>query len=154
MTILVQRRSTVLRRWTRPETWALTRTGYIHHLSANKSYPRPLKTISLSRPGTTIDGPIPQRDGNSILKIGWEIQPVYIAGKMITDGTYLWVFRGAAVRLFEFATNCRQVMREQRLLRGIVPVDLAARMAEYQRQREGAGGPRDAGGGLAAAAAA
>lgn len=94
-----------------------------------------------------------RRYGNFILKIGREIQlAMFIAGKMITDGTYLWVFRCAAVRLFKFATNCEQAMREQRFLRGIVLKDLAARMAEYQREREGAGGPKGPSTGLADAA--
>lgn len=113
MTILLQRRTTVLRRWSNSELWAVTRSGYLHHIHADPSTcPRPFRTLDLTRQGMSISVPIRLNGGMSTFEISWLIQPVYIRGMRVTDGTWKWTFQGDSLRVDSFVLKCHSLIAE------------------------------------------
>jgi hypothetical protein len=60
----------------------------------------------------SISVPIRLVGGVSIFEISWMIQPVYIKGMMVTDGTWRWTFRGNSELVNSFVLRCQALIAE------------------------------------------
>jgi hypothetical protein len=111
MTILIQRRTTVLRRWTDSELWAITKAGYLHHIHPDPSiHPRPFRTLNMARQGMSVSIPVRLLGGMSMFEISWEIHPVYFKGMKVTDGTWVWTFKGKSEQVELFVATCKSLI--------------------------------------------
>lgn len=121
---MLQRRSVILRRWTQGEIWAITHSGYVHHIDPDPcKRPRPFRTIDLTRQDMSIMGPVEIGGGLSMFEIGWKIKSFYLRNMALSTGTWVWTFRGENESIKQFVQICRALMQRH-------PQDIASQSSE------------------------